>query len=254
MSLGDGDQSLDALIAEHTEVPVGGFRLDIRAFAADGRTVAIENQYGTSDHSHLGQVITYASGVEADVVIWIAERFTDPRVEAIRWLNQRTDESCGVFAVRVEFVKIASSPPAPRFEVEARPSEWARVQRRSQKASRHWTEDEFLSAITSSSDREFVSWIIARARTTGTEVLWLGKKPGGQMNVHPYEFQQCAIGFNIRATGEVMVRGLWNDFATVKEQRTVRAIGRFPWPRFPWTLQWCTHRWAGQGTALAYLR
>jgi len=254
MSLGDGDQSLDALIAEHTEVPVGGFRLDIRAFTANGRTVAIENQYGTSDHSHLGQVITYASGVEADVVIWIAERFTDPYVEAIRWLDQRTDESCGVFAVRVEFVKVADSPAVPRFEVEARPSEWARVQRRSQKTSGHWTEDGFLSAITSSSDREFVTWIIARARTTGTEVLWAGQEARRS--------DECSSLRVPTVRDWVQHQRNWRSdgprpmerFRNGQEQRTVRAIGRFPWPGFPWALQWRADRWVGQGTALAYLR
>ena len=71
------------------EVPVGEFRLDIQAQTADGQLVIIENQLERTDHGHLGQLMVYASGLEAAAVVWVAEvprRVpTDPR------LAQRAD-------------------------------------------------------------------------------------------------------------------------------------------------------------------
>lgn len=63
------------LIDAETEVRIGDYRLDIMATesGADGRKVAIENQFESTDHRHLGQLITYMAGIEAKVVVWIAE-------------------------------------------------------------------------------------------------------------------------------------------------------------------------------------
>jgi len=121
------DPGDDLLNGIHIEIQVGGYSLDILARDAAGRLVAIENQYGVADHRHLGQLLTYASGVGADVLVWVAERFTDAHLETIRWLNERTDDRCGVFAARARFMTIGSSPAAPVFELAAGPSEWARV-------------------------------------------------------------------------------------------------------------------------------
>src|SRR3954451_12373014 len=60
-----------------TEVPVGKFRLDILAEDDEGRTVIVENQLERTDHSHLGQCLVYASGLEASTVVWIAPTFRD---------------------------------------------------------------------------------------------------------------------------------------------------------------------------------
>src|SRR4051794_20944267 len=48
-----------------TEVLVGQFRLDIQAQDDDGRVVIVENQLEKTDHSHLGQCLVYAAGLEA---------------------------------------------------------------------------------------------------------------------------------------------------------------------------------------------
>ena len=54
------------------ESQVGKFSADIIARdVSTGGLVVIENQLEESNHDHLGKCITYASGKEADVVIWI---------------------------------------------------------------------------------------------------------------------------------------------------------------------------------------
>ena len=61
---------------ESREFTVGPFSLDlIGKELSTGSTVIIENQYGPTDHTHLGQVLTYAGGTHPTTVVWIAEQF-----------------------------------------------------------------------------------------------------------------------------------------------------------------------------------
>src|SRR5271169_4736064 len=55
-----------ALVLETVEKPVGAFSADILAKQPDtDNWVLIENQIAPTDHSHLGQLVTYAAGVDA---------------------------------------------------------------------------------------------------------------------------------------------------------------------------------------------
>lgn len=108
-----------------TEVPVGNFYLDIQAETDDGRAVIVENQLARTDHGHLGQLLVYASGLEAAVVIWVAPVFRDEHRRALDWLNERTDTGVDFFGVQIGVVQIGTSGPrAPVFEVVARPNAW----------------------------------------------------------------------------------------------------------------------------------
>ena len=110
-----------------TEVPVEGFAADILAHDPVGdRKVLIENQLEGSDHTHLGQIMTYLAGLDASVMVWIAPSFREPHLAAIRWLNENTVEPFAFFAVRLRAVRIDDSLPAPLFEVVERPNGWER--------------------------------------------------------------------------------------------------------------------------------
>ncbi len=111
-----------------TEVPVGRYWLDILAEADGIGQVAIENQLGPTDHGHLGQLATYAAGVEAKALVWVAKAFHQEHLAAIDWLNQWTGPSIGVFAVEVRALKIGCSLPAPEFRAISYPADWARRQ------------------------------------------------------------------------------------------------------------------------------
>ena len=111
-----------------TEVPVGQFRLDIRAEDGDGRVVVIENQLERTDHSHLGQCLLYASGLDASTVIWIAPEFRDDFRRTFDWLNERTDLGINFFGVEVSVVQIGDEGPrAPVFDVVSRPNGWQKT-------------------------------------------------------------------------------------------------------------------------------
>ena len=121
---------------DSTEAPVGNYRLDILARVVNtDELVAIENQIADTDHRHLGQLLTYASGHDAKIVVWIAKEFNDEHRKALDWLNQRTDENTIFFGVVVELWKIDSSRPAVNFKLAAAPNEGRKQNIGSQRSS-----------------------------------------------------------------------------------------------------------------------
>lgn len=114
------------LNSDDTEVHVGTFRVDISARASDGRIVIIENQFERTDHTHLGQLLTYAGGLNADIIIWIAERFRPEHRAAIDWLNDNAADA-DFFAVEARAVRIDDSLPALFWDIVASPNDWTRV-------------------------------------------------------------------------------------------------------------------------------
>lgn len=116
------------IVLEENESAVGNFSVDI--FASEegtGRKVIIENQLEDTNHDHLGKIITYASGKNAEVIIWIVKRARDEHRQAIEWLNQHTDENVGFFLIEIELWKINDSLPAPMFKVVERPNDWTKT-------------------------------------------------------------------------------------------------------------------------------
>ncbi len=113
---------------ESQETKVGPFRADI--LCRDTGTnawVLIENQLERTDHCHLGQLLTYAAGLKAVTVVWIAERFTEEHRAALDWLNEITDEKFAFFGLEIELWQIASSPVAPKFNVVCKPNDWSKT-------------------------------------------------------------------------------------------------------------------------------
>ena len=108
-----------------TEKAVGSFYLDILARDVDnGTLVAIENQLEWSDHSHLGQLLTYAAKCEATAAVWIASEFRYEHRETINRLNQWTGNKIRWYGIEVRCIKIGDSSPAPDFRVVAAPDGW----------------------------------------------------------------------------------------------------------------------------------
>jgi len=108
---------------EQTEKRVGAYELDIlgRVEGTD-KIVVIENQLSPSDHNHLGQLITYAAGLGASIVVWITPQVREEHRTAVEWLNNISGENISFFLIRPEVIRIDNSKPAARFQLEAGPS------------------------------------------------------------------------------------------------------------------------------------
>jgi Domain of unknown function (DUF4268) len=111
---------------EAQERPVGPFRADIlcKDIGKD-HWVLIENQLERTDHTHLGQLLTYASGLEAVTIVWISARFTEEHRSTLDWLNRITNESFRFFGLEVELWRIGDSLAAPKFNIVSKPNDWS---------------------------------------------------------------------------------------------------------------------------------
>lgn len=137
---------------DQTEVPVGPFRLDILARdVGRGLKVVIENQLEWTDHNHLGQLLTYAAGLDASVVVWIAPHFCDEHRATIDWLNRTTSEDVEFFAVEVRVITIEgkdkakkASLLAPELRPVAFPNDWTKGNVGKRNAERQLAKQQWL--------------------------------------------------------------------------------------------------------------
>lgn len=108
---------------ESTEVSAGDFSADIVAKdLSTNKLVVIENQYGGTDHKHLGQIITYASVLGAGSVVWIAESIRPEHKSAMDFLNLNLKESLSLYAVEASAIRIDDSKPAFVLTVVSMPN------------------------------------------------------------------------------------------------------------------------------------
>jgi hypothetical protein len=117
------------LEVQQQEANVGPFRADILCKEAQsGKAVLVENQIEPTDHGHLGQLLTYAGGLDAAFVVWVAQKFAEEHRAALNWLNEKfegVEDAPGFFGVEVELWRIGNSEPAPRFNIVAKPNDWS---------------------------------------------------------------------------------------------------------------------------------
>lgn len=110
------------------EVFVGTYRCDLVAKdETTGIKVIIENQLEATNHDHLGKIITYASGLDANVVIWIVKEAREEHRSAIEWLNNKTTNELSFFLMEIRAYKIGDSLPAPKFVVVEKPNDFVKI-------------------------------------------------------------------------------------------------------------------------------
>ena len=123
-----GDTLNLSLTDVETETFVGNYRCDILCKdEITGKMVQIENQLEPTNHDHLGKIITYASGLDAAVVVWIVASARDEHASAIEWLNKQTDDEISFFLMEVHAYKIGDSDPAPQFKIIEQPNDFVKI-------------------------------------------------------------------------------------------------------------------------------
>jgi len=114
------------LEAVEQEKRVGKYRLDLLCRNSNTKEqIVIENQFSETDHWHLGQLLTYAAGLSASTVIWIAETLSDEHKAVLDWLNSNTPPRIAFFGVEIELWQIDESRFAPKFNVCCQPNNWS---------------------------------------------------------------------------------------------------------------------------------
>lgn len=111
-----------------TEMSVGRYNVDIYARDTESnKKIVIENQLENTNHDHLGKMLVYAAGLDADIAIWIVKDVNEEHRQAVEWLNDNSFEKINIFLVKVELWQIDNSPIAPKFQVICEPNNWAKV-------------------------------------------------------------------------------------------------------------------------------
>lgn len=102
----------------------GDFPCDIVAhlLGDENHHVVIENQFGKTNHDHLGKFLTYASVHQAMTGIWVAEQASDDHRQVIDWLNENTPTTVNLFLAELKAFRIGESPAAPQLDVVCRPN------------------------------------------------------------------------------------------------------------------------------------
>lgn len=219
--------NLDVLEAElnlrlelvEREHQVGRYVLDLLLRSVDDdQVVIVENQFGASDHTHLGQLMAYAAGTEADVIVWIAESFTDEHLAALEWMNNSMGENTGFFAVTLKAVKIGDSLPAPIMETKLRPNAWlketAHQRQVVQRQRQHWDWETFEQLLRVPTQRIAIAKAIAKA--IEVELAERGLELRQQFRKGYLAFQRAG-GYNV-----FMIDVIW--------KRVPRLIAKIPGP------------------------
>ena len=96
----------------------------------------VENQLEPTDHSHLGQVLTYAAETGASTIVWIATSFREEHRQALDWLNENTGDRTHFFGIELQLVRIGDSLNAPLLNMVVQPNDWQKQIRSSTKQPR----------------------------------------------------------------------------------------------------------------------
>lgn len=112
----------------------GDFPCDVvgRKVGDENHVVVIENQFGKTNHDHLGKLLTYAAMNSAMTGIWLSEVVSDDHRQVIDWLNDNTPPQVSFYLAEIRAYRIGDSAVAPQLDVVSRPNLEAKVQRKSE--------------------------------------------------------------------------------------------------------------------------
>jgi len=181
------------------EVGAGDFSIDLVAETNFG-DVVIENQFGRTDHRHLGRLVTYRSQRDVERAIWIAEEARPEHVKAVETLNDRGIGQ--IWMVTVRAITIGDSQPAPLFAVVAEPTDVEK------------TVDSTELTQSQVKRRDFLAALFAQARDAGIDSPFKNLSPSVHGILHtPARGQGLVYRVAVNRHGSRVVitnsRGRW---------------------------------------------
>ncbi|NIA15065.1 MAG: DUF4268 domain-containing protein [Nitrospiraceae bacterium] len=244
------------------EQNVGPFRADILCKdTVDNHWVLIENQLERTDHTHLGQLMTYAAGLDAVTIVWVASRFTDEHRAAIDWVNRITEEGINFFGLEIELWQIGNSPIAAKFNIVSKPNDWRKTIRDQAKSEltetkqmqlAYWTAFRQLMEDSSS----FVrcqsphpqhwacfaigrAWcqLVAKVNTRAKDIAVYLCLQGPDRTPH---YHLLHDGFREKVEGSIQMPLEWRELPDAKESQLITYMKADPADRRSWPRQ---HEW-----------
>ena len=156
---------------------VGNFSCDLIGTEANSENkVIIENQLEQTNHDHLGKIITYASGVGAKYVVWVARKIREEHQKALEWLNENAS-GVSFFGVEVSAIAIDESKPALSFRLVIEPNTWSKEVKQTveQIDERHQKYLHFFTRLVSEYERVKPDWRHLTARPDSWLAFGAGK-------------------------------------------------------------------------------
>ena len=226
------------------EETVGDFASDIVAREMHtGEPIVIENQYGRTNHDHLGKLLTYSSGKQAGFSLWLAEAFRPEHRSVLEWLNESGPKDAKFFAIRPRVVSVSGSEERGfEFEIVVEPNEWDRelAGEESLTESERSYRDFFESLIEAYSARR-PHWRELTAGTRGYLTFGAGKAGvsfGWVFHQGPEFSVELYISTSAKATNENIFEGLRYERGEIED-----ALGtELTWQQLP-EKQACRIKW-----------
>lgn len=212
------------------EVSVGPFKCDISGVDRETqKPVVVENQYGMSNHDHLGKLLTYAAGREAGVIVWIAEDFRDEHLSVLNWLNSEMD-NLAIFGVKLEVIKIDDSKPVVSFKVLSKPDEWQRTIRTERLSERNRSYMEYFNQLLEKLKTEIPKYTtLTRARPQS----YLRTRAGKNRLYYSFAFtreNRYRIGLTIRTGDKEQNKAIFDTLHSQKS-KIEEITGSLEWDR-----------------------
>lgn len=133
------DIGFNAITITDTECKSENFRVDMIGYVnnTEEQRVIIENQFGDSNHDHLGKLITYSAEYNVNWAIWIVENARIEHIKAVEHLN-KAFSIIGFLLIEAKVYKIDDSKPAIKFTPVVKPKDLNKISANENKLSAFW--------------------------------------------------------------------------------------------------------------------
>ncbi|MYE46810.1 MAG: DUF4268 domain-containing protein [Chloroflexi bacterium] len=205
------------------EAPVGPLFLDILARDTDSDVlVAIENQLEPANLQHLGQLVAYATGLDARAAVWVAPEFSYHHGTALHRLNEWTRDGIRFYAVKIEVVRRNSDPNLEaRFRRVVWPGGWdedALVQPEEESPSKRRYSEFFQPLIARLVTDGFTDRTVQHFDHTGRRFPSASTEAASCSYAASLGTERCWVTFHVRANDIERTNRIFDELHASREE------------------------------------